>query len=256
MRGCSASCLVGTDDFLSSFCFRSILHARRHSSQQVCRHRITGQQLSEHPAADTGRSWVIYWQFFSLCRRVRRKLSCFHCNYWSNSGNLLTAWMYAKIFLIPSLPETCCTVSSTSSLAPSHSSPSMCAFVHLYFTVRVWFTICAQLFIWHTWSLPFRLLYSQLFFSLLASFPFPPLPPLFFLLLFLRPFSFTTLCSLSAFYFLLLSPSFFLPFTTLHLIHVPPPLPPVLFSLMSNHTRLEPAQLHSSTHGNHLKLLC
>ncbi|KAM3598313.1 uncharacterized protein V6R79_016592 [Siganus canaliculatus] len=30
-----------------------ILHARRHSSQQVCRHRITGQQLSEHPAADT-----------------------------------------------------------------------------------------------------------------------------------------------------------------------------------------------------------
>lgn len=31
----------------------SILHARRHSSQQVCRHRITGQQLSEHPAADT-----------------------------------------------------------------------------------------------------------------------------------------------------------------------------------------------------------
>lgn len=180
MRGCSASCLVGTDDFLSSFCFRSILHARRHSSQQVCRHRITGQQLSEHPAADTGRSWVIYWQFFLLCRRVRRKLSCFRCNYWSNSGNLLTAWMYAKIFLIPSLPETCCTVSSTSSLAPSHSSPSMCAFVHLYFTVRVWFTICAQLFIWHIWSLPFRLLYSQLFFSLLASFPFPPLAPPFF----------------------------------------------------------------------------
>lgn len=41
---------------MSSFLFPypSILHARRHNSQQVCRHRITGQQLSEHPAADTG----------------------------------------------------------------------------------------------------------------------------------------------------------------------------------------------------------
>lgn len=36
------------------FCFDSILRARRRSSQQVCRHRITGQQLSEHPAADAG----------------------------------------------------------------------------------------------------------------------------------------------------------------------------------------------------------
>lgn len=41
---------------MSPFLFShpSILHARRHNSQQVCRHRITGQQLSEHPAADTG----------------------------------------------------------------------------------------------------------------------------------------------------------------------------------------------------------
>lgn len=30
----------------------------------------------------------------------------------------------------------------------------------------------------------------------------------------------------------------FLPFASLHLLHVPPPLPPVLFSLGSNHTRL------------------
>uniref|UniRef100_A0A3Q1F4C9 Nuclear factor 1 n=1 Tax=Acanthochromis polyacanthus TaxID=80966 RepID=A0A3Q1F4C9_9TELE len=92
----------------------------------------------------------------SPCRKPRRELVCFDCDYWSNSGNLLTAWMCAKIFLIPSLPETCCWVSSTSPLTPSHSAPSMCAFVHLYFTVRVRFTICARLFIWHIWSLPFR----------------------------------------------------------------------------------------------------
>lgn len=49
-----AVCCVCTDVcFL--FSYSSILHARRHNSQQVCRHRITGQQLSEHPAADTGR---------------------------------------------------------------------------------------------------------------------------------------------------------------------------------------------------------
>lgn len=48
-----AVCCVCTDVFLL-FSYSSILHARRHNSQQVCRHRITGQQLSEHPAADTG----------------------------------------------------------------------------------------------------------------------------------------------------------------------------------------------------------
>ncbi|KAB5554012.1 hypothetical protein PHYPO_G00045190 [Pangasianodon hypophthalmus] len=31
----------------------SILHARLHNSQQVCQHRITGQQLSKYPPADT-----------------------------------------------------------------------------------------------------------------------------------------------------------------------------------------------------------
>lgn len=44
---CSLSVLTAQDRPADS-----ILHARRHSSQQVCRHRITGQQLSEHPAAD------------------------------------------------------------------------------------------------------------------------------------------------------------------------------------------------------------
>ncbi|CAK6960256.1 nuclear factor I/Xb isoform X6 [Scomber scombrus] len=49
----------------------SILHARRHSSQQVCRHRITGQQLSEHPAADT----VLVPLTRSVCKPATRILS-------------------------------------------------------------------------------------------------------------------------------------------------------------------------------------
>lgn len=53
LKSCWLSVCVCTDVcFL--FSYSSILHARRHNSQQVCRHRITGQQLSEHPAADTG----------------------------------------------------------------------------------------------------------------------------------------------------------------------------------------------------------
>lgn len=179
MRGCSASCLVGTDDFLS-FCFCSILHARRHSSQQVCRHRITGQQLSEHPAADTGRSWVIYWQFFSLCRRVRRKLSCFRCNYWSNSGNLLTAWMYAKIFLIPSLPKTCCTVSSTSSLAPSPQlAINVCICTSVFYSTCVVYHMCSTVYLAHMEpTLQAPLLTAFFFYTCFLSFP-SSCPPFF-----------------------------------------------------------------------------
>lgn len=54
--------------FLCFLCC-SILHARRHSSQQVCRHRITGQQLSEHPAADTGKFRPGNTQLVSVCAK-------------------------------------------------------------------------------------------------------------------------------------------------------------------------------------------
>lgn len=53
--GGSRRLLRASPDVSPLFFSSSILHARLHSSQQVCRHRITGQQLSEHPAADTGR---------------------------------------------------------------------------------------------------------------------------------------------------------------------------------------------------------
>lgn len=102
---------------------------------------------------------------------------------------------------------------------------------------------------------------SLLLLIFLLSFPFSSLsllhfPSLFSFVLLRSTLSLLLIFSVSAFYFLPLSPSPFLPFTTLRLVHMPPPLPPVLFSLVSNHTRLEPAQLCSSTHGNHLKVLC
>lgn len=51
------------------------------------------------------------------------------------------------------------------------------------------------------------------------------------------------------------SPAFIvLSFATLRLLPGPPPLSRALFLLVSNHTRLEPAQHHSSTHGNHLRV--
>lgn len=46
--------------------FFSILHARLHNSQQVCQHRITGQQLSKYPPADTSKNNNI--SHFSILR--------------------------------------------------------------------------------------------------------------------------------------------------------------------------------------------
>lgn len=233
---------------LSLLCVSSILHARRHSSQQVCRHRITGQQLSEHPAADTGRRDP--GTRSSLCVRVGRKLVCFDCDYRSNSGNLLTEWMHAKIFLIPRIPETCCWVSSTSPLTPSHSAPAVCAFVHLYFTVRVWFTICAPLFIWHIWSRPFR----QQAFSRAASL-FPPLAFYFLLSALSRsPPSLLFIFSLC----LVLSPSFtFFPHRSAPRSYASSiTTSTFLISVQPHPPGASSAPLCSSTHGNHLKLLC
>lgn len=90
-------------------------------------------------------------------------------------------------------------------------------------------------------SLPHNSCYyfSKPLYILYFSFGFCPTPPYFSLIF-------------SAF---LLSPTFTFCVGSLYSVHMPPPLPAVLFSLVSNHTRLEPAQRRSSTHGNHLKVL-
>lgn len=132
LSSCLHSCLL-----LFSLCFSSILHARHHSSQQVCRHRITGQQLSEHPAADTGRN---------LGRNDAQKLTQLprlDCDYRSNSRNLLTHWLHAKVVLIPFLPETCCWVSTTSPLTPSHSASSVCICISVFYRACVVYHMCS-----------------------------------------------------------------------------------------------------------------
>lgn len=255
------------------FCFHSILHARRHSSQQVCRHRITGQQLSEHPAADTGRSLGIYWQSISACQKKNweRRLVCFDCDYRSNSGNLLTVWMCARIFLIPSL-----SLKPAAGFPPhlvSHHPTVHRQCVHLYICIFLY--VCGLPYVLNCLfgtygacpsdSRPSPSLPSSLL--LLDTFPstLPANPP--------HTSHSTSLSNsfLASSCSALFSPShsFSLPFTfsLFHLLHpflsllcaalcMPPLLPLVFFSLVSNHTRLEPAQLRSSTHGNHLKVLC
>lgn len=248
--------------FLFFFCFFSILHARRHSSQQVCRHRITGQQLSEHPAADAGRT-LGYTLAVHLCvLKWGGKLICFDCDYRSDSGNVLTVWMYAKVFLIPSLPETCCWVSS-------HTIPQHTSSVHLYICILQY--VCGLPYVLNCLfgtyganpsgsrpspSLPFSL-HSSCSFSSQSSRWTPLLSLTFPLFLALSRSALipSLLFVFSASYFLPLSPSSFLPIRHSAPHSYASSITTVLFSLVSNHTHLEPAQLCSSTHGNHLKLL-
>lgn len=123
----------------------------------------------------------------------------------------------------------------------------------------MWFTICAQLFIWHICSQHFR----QQAFSLAAFFIPSPCD-----LSFLNPPSLLHFLSLLSFILLRWPISFFFIFSLLCIIrffvsslhHSAPhsyvsSISTRLESLVSNHTHLEPTQLCSTTHGNHLKLL-
>lgn len=213
--------------FVSSSRFRSILHARRHSSQQVCRHRITGQQLSEHPAADTGTSVCVCVCVLTV---ITGQETCRPCGCGPRYFIFPRALKPAAGFPPPLLSHR-----PTATL-------SACAFVRLYFTVRVH----SPLYLAHMQPtleavglLPCYL--SQLLTNLVSHLS---------VILFLSapPAPSFALCSLPR------SPSWFLPSSAVRLAHMPPPLPPVLFSLVSNRTRLEPAQLCSSTHGNHLRV--
>lgn len=234
------------------FCYSSILHARHHSSQQVCRHRITGQQLSKHPAADTGRI-LGYIPAGCLCP--------------SKGGVTLSALTVITAQTLETYKRLNACQNLSYSLTPrnlrlgflhlsSHTIPSHIISVHLYVCIlqHAWFAICAHLFIWHICSQHLR----WQAFSLAAFFIPSPC-----YLSFLIPASVLQLlslqlccpaCSFSAFCFLPISPSSFLPFTTVPHSYASS-MSAGLESLVSNHTHLEPAQLSSTTHGNHLKLL-
>lgn len=228
------------------FCYSSILHARRHSSQQVCRHRITGQQLSEYPAADTGRTLGCL-AAVCLCVLKREEEACL---LWL-AGEALDVWN-----LVAVRPNTSSSLkpAAASPLTPSHRPSSLCI------CMSVFYSMCGLPYVLKCLFGTYAANTSGGRPSLLQPF-FAPYPSLLHFVSFrLRPpllcphslwFIFSLLCVIHSQFHLL----HFCSLTTRGLIHIPSSISTGLESLVSNHTLLEPAQLCSSTHGNHLKLL-
>lgn len=230
------------------FCYSSILHARHHSSQQVCRHRITGQQLSKHPAADTGRI-LGYIPAGCLCP--------------SKGGVTLSALTVMTTRTLEAYKH----VNACQNLLCPHSQKSAAGFPPpLLAHHPIAHYQCAFVF-YNMHILPYVL--NSLFGTYAANTsgdrPSPSLPFSFPLLLtspFWSPLQCFNYCVTSAssrlFIFCIslspISPSLFLPFTTVPHSYASS-MSAGLESLVSNHTHLEPVQLSSTTHGNHLKLL-
>lgn len=179
----------------------------------------------------------LFW--LPLLVKLRKLINCVdvfqNMSYSLTPWNLLLGSLHLSAHIIP-------------------QSTTVCICTSVFYCTCVVYHVCSTVYLAHM-EPPFR----QQAFSL-ATIPFPlrTKPPCFYFTLILCPISHSFLLLIRFLLSLLFT---FSPFSLLlssapWLVHMPPPLPPVLFSLVSNHTRLEPAQLCSSTHGNHLKLLC